>query len=208
MAIRVTDFKDIVSALFKSVHLRTKEYNTKLAKIAENDDWSFLIKAVAILDSSATRLLVARLGDSRFERLIHRMSFSAKVDLLFDLDLCDKQMKRMMNQLASMRNRLAHDPNEMNFTFKSYIRAMSGAQRKRFVLSIQVRAEGNGNPQLEKLTLTRTKVAIWVNLVSLLSVLALEEEDIIGRRKLERSDVETNERLLKSIAPHLFPDPS
>jgi len=75
--------------------------------MTEPDDWSFILKLHAILESALTSLLEKRLPAEDFD---NTMTFARKIQLVFELPECsrDPEYRSFFFSLNSLRNRFAH----------------------------------------------------------------------------------------------------
>ena len=75
--------------------------------IGEPDDWSFILKLHAIIESALTRLLEKRLTNQDFD---DPMSFTRKLQLLQSvLPVPDEEYRSFLGALNYLRNRFAHE---------------------------------------------------------------------------------------------------
>ena len=89
--------------------------------IDEPNDWSFLIKCHALLETTICSWLASHFGDQELQEVFARkMNMGARIDMLGALKLANKQELTMMKALGTLRNRLVHNVQQTNFTFEEY----------------------------------------------------------------------------------------
>ncbi|WP_040508528.1 hypothetical protein [Leptospira wolffii] len=204
MALHEKSLLDLFKKLSKSTLDRSKEYERKFNKIIKDDDWSFIIKSQAVLESSVLNLLIAKSGDQKFEKYFNRLSLNAKVELLKDLDLCSNSIKRYIQSISQLRNRLAHDPEEISFSFKKLIKNMSPSDKKNFINSFNINNENPLSEEFKKLILSKTKSAIYLNTITIIVLFSFERERLILEREMMSMQIDESEKLLKKWMPNLF----
>ncbi|TGM10278.1 hypothetical protein EHQ81_19420 [Leptospira selangorensis] len=203
MAIYKKDFHKKIKSTIDTLRKKFLNENKRLSKIVQGDDWSFMIKSLAILESIVLRLLVTKTNDARFEKFYSRISLSQKADLLVDLELVTKQQRKFISFLSKIRNNLAHNPDEINFNLKKYLKSLSANELNQLPNLISVSENDKHKLSLNYIK-RNPKNAIWVTLFTLLSLLIAETEMIETRRELDKLAIHTSEELLKDIAPEIF----
>ncbi len=74
--------------------------------LLEESDWSFIVKAQAILETAVTSLLVAHLGRPELEDVIaEHLEMSQRLKMLSALNLCSPEQREMMRRLGNLRNK-------------------------------------------------------------------------------------------------------
>ena len=204
MAISKDDLIEKFNELLKTYESRYKEYRDKLFFIVNGDDWSFIIKLVAIIESTLTRLLLEKSGDNNFISFFETISVSRKVDLLFELGLCPLEGKTFIKYLLKLRNKLAHDPNEIDFKFNDFVKKLDKNQRNELLKSINISKDNKFNEDYRKLVFDNTKTAIWVNILPLLLVLDYTRETLKMEKEVMEISAINSERILEIIKPELF----
>ena len=208
MAINKDDFTKKIEELYKIYEINYKEFSDKLYSIVNDDDWSFVIKVVAIIESTLTKLLLEKSGDIKFTKLFESISVSRKMDLLFELGLCTSEGKTFIKYLLKLRNKLAHDPDELDFNFEKFIKELNKTQRNELLKSINISKNNKYNDSYRKLIFEDTKNAIWINILPLLLVFDFTRETLKMEKELEELSAVKTEEILEKIAPELFIRPN
>jgi len=115
--------------------------------LRERDDWSFVVKAHALLESVVCMWLSLHLGKPELEEVLaEKVEMAARVEMLSAMQLGATSERKMMRALGSLRNKLVHNVQQTDFTFAAYLGdknrresfadafAMDGPGQKDFVL--------------------------------------------------------------------------
>jgi len=204
MAINIDDVINIFDELFETYKTNLEDYSKKLSIIVNDNDWSFVIKLVAIIDSTITKLILEKSGDTKFISLFESISISRKLDLLFELGLCTSECKTFIKYLLKLRNKLAHNPNELDFNFKNYIEELDKNQKNELLQSINISKDNKHSDNYKKLIFDDTKTAIWINILPLLLVFDFTRETLKKLKEIDEISATTSEELLKKYLPEIF----
>jgi len=153
-------------------------------------------------------LLLEKSGDIKFTKLFESISVSRKMDLLFELGLCTSEGKTFIKYLLKLRNKLAHDPDELDFNFEKFIKELNKTQRNELLKSINISKKNKYNDSYRKLIFEDTKNAIWINILPLLLVFDFTRETLKMEKELEELSAVKTEEILEKIAPELFIRPN
>lgn len=103
-----------------------------VTELREGDDWSFVIKAQALLEACITEAILVRLGDDRIKKIVETMPLvgnnASKLQFAKDLGLMNASQRRFVKKLATLRNHLAHRVEYVNFKY-SRIHCFTGQKR-------------------------------------------------------------------------------
>jgi len=84
-----------------------------LARLPEQDDWSFVVKLHALIEAAATHLLVAKLDYPELAEVLSNMELSnrktGKLAFIKALELVDSDCRAWVQKLSELRNLLVHD---------------------------------------------------------------------------------------------------
>jgi hypothetical protein len=105
--------------------------------MSEPDDWSFILKLHAILESALTCVLEKRLRADDFDE---RLSFAGKVQLVFRLPECvrDPEYRTFFVALNSLRNRFAHSARYIFADFSTVFQDIPPPKRRSLLESLAV----------------------------------------------------------------------
>lgn len=98
-----------------------------LEGLSAEDDWSFVVKAHALLEAALTTVLVAK-SDPRLADTFRKLQMggrTGKVSLAEALELLDRPSVQFLTQFSELRNRLLHDVRNVTFRFPEYVSKMT-----------------------------------------------------------------------------------
>jgi hypothetical protein len=105
-----------------------------LGNLAREEDWSFVIKAHALVEAAVSHLIAANIGDVRLAPVFQRLELSnddtGKLAFAKGLDLLDPQERRFVRTLSQLRNLLVHNVGNVTFSFPKYFAALDTNQRR------------------------------------------------------------------------------
>ncbi len=87
----------------------------------EDDDWSFVIKAHALLEAAVCAWIAASVRRPELENALTEIDMRTRIKLLSALNLGTATQRQKMAAFGNLRNRLAHRASESHFTFVSYL---------------------------------------------------------------------------------------
>ncbi len=110
-----------------------------LKNLYKEDDWSFIIKAHALIESVCTRLLCFHFNEPKIENIYASLPLnnmkSGKLGFLSKLDLIDKYNVKMIMFLSEIRNSIVHEIRFSNFTLKDLLKSYDQNKLKDFAVS-------------------------------------------------------------------------
>lgn len=173
-------FRDI-AAFEERLGLPKKFY----VRLLEENDWSFVIKLNALFEAVCSHALSARLNApeliDQFARLELADRDRGKIKFLSSLGCLTNEQAKFLRELASLRNKLAHDVSQVTFTFDSYVSKLDSNQRKNLVKVFGY----NGNDPvfiadkkipLSKFVMENMKLVTWLTAANVLGCLYFEYE--------------------------------
>ena len=109
-----------------------------ITKLIEEDDWSFIIKAHAVVEASIAHMLVTH-TDTRLAEVYSRMALGGRVSKLSfaeSLNLIRPHEGTVVKLISELRNRLVHNVKFISFDLKEYFRAMPDQKREEFSVQL------------------------------------------------------------------------
>lgn len=89
--------------------------------LLEPNDWSFVVKIHALLESIVCSLLASHLDKPNLEAVFaENVPMRARIGMLKKLGLTDKRERKMIRALGELRNQLVHNARQTDFTFAAY----------------------------------------------------------------------------------------
>jgi hypothetical protein len=105
--------------------------------LLKEDDWSFVIKAHALIESASTHLLVGFFSVTELEDIFARLELGntiyGKIVFMKKLNLLTDDERRFIQTLSELRNKVVHNVRNVNFTFKHYISTLDKNQKDNFI---------------------------------------------------------------------------
>ena len=139
-----------------------------LMSLEKEDDWSFVIKAHALIEAATTHLLVVSTGDTRLASVFKMLELSntrtGKYAFINALDLVDSHMKRFIRKFSELRNLLVHEISNVSFSFDKHIKSLDSNQKKQWKIAFGYYGEYQDNEIKEgwlEASLTQPKFVIW-----------------------------------------------
>jgi hypothetical protein len=106
-----------------------------LEGLVEEDDWSFVIKAHAVVEAALTHLLSSS-TDSRLSAVFRRLPFAggeaSKLGAGTSLELIDELSRDLARRLAELRNLLVHNVSHLSFALEPHFFQMPDTDRRAF----------------------------------------------------------------------------
>lgn len=111
-----------------------------MIELLKEDDWSFVIKLHALMETALTRALSNRYGAP--PALAEHFAQSSmggpagKIILAYESDLITKQMRMYLERLGELRNGRVHSAEQIHFDFKSYVSCLEDKKRKQLAAAV------------------------------------------------------------------------
>jgi hypothetical protein len=198
-----------------------------LSLVTEND-WSFIIKMHALMESALTFLLSQTLtisvkdfseetfDEKALSRLLAWMELSGKrvgkVALAESLGLVLDYQRVFLNRLSELRNEVIHSVENVSFDFPTYVGSLDPNQKRNFIDAFgfavgstdAIKAIMNTDLSREDFVIRRTKFAIWLSALACLSEIAYCVRTFKTEQRIatfEQQMAKMFENLLKTLAP-------
>lgn len=151
------------------------------AKLLNEDDWSFVIKANALVEAACSDALAARLHAPELATCLATLDLGhrkhGKVALLRTLGAMEKEQASFLQILYELRNKLAHNVSQVSFSFESHLNDIEEKDRRVFIKYIGhgVKEEVLGASR-DSFVAENPKLALWFTLSEVLACLHLEHD--------------------------------
>ena len=136
-----------------------------LLHLYQEDDWSFVIKAHALIEAAVSQLLTQHVGDSRLSGVFERLELSntqtGRLAFVKALDLLSDNERRFVRGFSELRNRLVHNVHNVRFRFADDLVAMDTNQRKAFLDWVTYRHPSRERDSLRAEAENATKHMLW-----------------------------------------------
>ena len=161
--------------------------------LVKEDDWSFIIKLHALLETALTSLLVTAVGDTRlhdaFSRLEMSRSQTGKVDFARALELLDRPERRFIRTLSELRNRLIHRIENVTFDLRQYVKSLDPNKKAAFLESVAPwygEERDENYESFKKYAAANPKVLIWLNGLMFVATMMVHVESLRYKRENEQ----------------------
>jgi hypothetical protein len=108
-----------------------------LLHLRKEADWSFVVKAHALIEAAVSQLLTHHVGDQRLSRIFERLELSntqtGRLAFAKALDVLTENEHRFVRRFSELRNRLVHNVHNVRFRFVDDLAAMDPNQRAAFL---------------------------------------------------------------------------
>jgi len=153
--------------------------------LLNQDDWSFVIKLNALIEAACTHSLVSRLrapvlADSLASLDLGNQKFG-KVALLRKLGSITSDQSSILQMLYELRNYLAHNINQVSFSFARHLGSLDDTQRANFI-----KRAGHGVKETivssdsliprSEFVLQNPKLALWITVAEIIACLYLDHD--------------------------------
>ena len=156
------------------------------AKLLDEDDWSFVIKANALVEAACSDALAARLHAPELATCLATLDLGhnkhGKVALLRALGAIVKEQATFLQVLYELRNKLAHNISQVSFTFESYLAEIAPKDRAAFIKHVGhgIQPTVLGAPR-DNFVAENPKLSLWLTLSEVLACLHLEHDTAKAR---------------------------
>ena len=169
-----------------------------LIDLKENDDWSFIIKMHAFLEALISHSISETIHRNELTDILSHLDMGntqyGKIIISEKLGLIGSDGKKFLMKLNNLRNHLAHNVHEINFSFSSYLESLDKNQKKEFLKSFSYFTTDEDMRDhydvVADIVFNHPKDALWL--------CAMHFTAIIWWKK----EIEKNQTLLSSLAKH------
>jgi hypothetical protein len=185
------------------------------AGLADEDDWSCVVKLNALIEAACTHALVARLRCPAIAGQLAHLELAGskcgKTAFLSALDCITKQQTTFIRKLAELRNDLVHNVANAAFEFSTYLEAMENGKRREFVKALGyvfgdpvVNIKTGKETQLLEFFTKHSKFVVLVGARDVLACLHLEYA--IADTRSMGEELRAQEKVLRSMEVKGVPD--
>lgn len=195
---------ELLEASLATIRERLHGHLAFVNELLQGDDWSFVIKTQALLEACITEAVLVRLGDERIKKTVETIPLVgeevSKLRFAKDLGLMDAPQRRFIKRIASLRNRLAHRVECVNFKFPEYIASLDRDGRKDWQESVVwFGNEPASREQWRDIALTQPRSAVLMGAFLVAALLAVEDNQAKLMRAIDAASEKTTAELLKFL---------
>lgn len=120
---------EIYEELLDSLNSHLPDLISFICNLSNESDWSFVIKMQTVTEAILTNALIEITEEKQIKEIIERLPLAdakiGKIALARNLGLLTAEQHRFIRRMAELRNKLAHDIDETNFSFSEYYSRMT-----------------------------------------------------------------------------------
>lgn len=170
--------------------------------LSEGDDWSFVIKTQALVESRLNQSIVVKLHDERIRQIIERLPLAGegatKLHFAEELGLLDSPQRRFVRRMATLRNQLAHRVDRVNFVFADYVTSLDRNARKDWQESIVWFGEDPASKaHWRSAALSSPQSAVMMGALTLVNLLAVSDSEAWMTRSVDEASERATTELLQ-----------
>ena len=161
--------------------------------LANEDDWSFVIKLHALFEASVTRLLVANLRQEALLDVFSQLEMGlgkdkGKIAFATALGILSTEERRFLKFLGQLRNDLVHDVSNVTFDLNDYVASRDPNQKRQFVdaLGFFLRDYVDKPDKLAEAVLNLPKKHLWQSGLFALAHIGVKTETEHKQREVEK----------------------
>lgn len=148
-------------------------------KLSEEDDWAFIIKLHALIESAVSELLTSVFENEELKHTFSHLELSnkrtGKIAFIKALDLLDENDRRYIVSLSEVRNDLVHNISNVNYDLLDTVNKMNKSEFKTFYKRFNTLST-EPDENVEKLFRQDPVQAIWFGGMSVLGSIYLKIE--------------------------------
>ena len=179
------DFLDIHKQVQEAIKILESKLNIRagfLDDLLKEDDWSFVIKSHALLETVISTLITDRVGYNSLLDIFARLELGnksyGKIAFIKEMGLLNTDERRFISALSELRNLLIHNISNIDFSFDEYVKKLDTNQKRGFISSFgycYLIEDETGKLTLansDKI-LSAPKKSIWLSLKYILAMCSL-----------------------------------
>lgn len=173
-----------------------------LLDLLKEDDWTFVIKAHALIETAVTDMLVRHLGEIELTKIIELLPLSdnrtGKIAVARQLKLLDDKQRRFVRFLSELRNSLVHRLDNLDFTFENYVSTLDTNQRRSLKESVAWFADDEQRKEWETIAEDNPRVGVYMAIHCLMAHCVLTSQQSSALREIDEVAIRTTKELLDS----------
>ncbi|MEN3327558.1 MAG: hypothetical protein V7638_2365 [Acidobacteriota bacterium] len=172
-----------------------------LLDLLKEDDWTFVIKAHALIETAVTQMLVEHLGEVELMKIVELLPLSenrtGKIAVARQLKLLDDKQRRFVRFFSELRNSLVHRLDNLNFTFENYVSTLDSNQRRSLKESVAWFADDEQmRKEWEMIAEDNPRVGVYIAIHCLMAHCILSTQQSSALREIDEMAIRTTKELL------------
>lgn len=175
-----------------------------MRKLLNEDDWSFVIKSHALIETILSEYLTAKTGNKQLNKIFNRLDLGnrefGKLEFAKAYGIFSISQITFIKKYSILRNQLVHDVDNLKFTFVDYISKLNKQDKKVWKTTVLWFVKNDEvYKKLEKEFLKEPKLVFWKSLFMFIPNLSLEsfkETEFLKLKECGLSPERFNEYLI------------
>jgi hypothetical protein len=173
-----------------------------LLDFLEEDDWTFVIKAHALIETAVTQMIVQHLGQTELTKIIELLPLSenrtGKIAVAKQLNLLDDRQRKFVRFFSELRNSLVHRLDNLDFNFDNYVSSLDVNQRRSLKDTVPWFADDElSRKEWETIVEDNPRVGIYMALHCLVAYCVLTAQQSSALREIDKVASRTTSELLE-----------
>lgn len=206
-----------LKSILEVVHEMEKELGLTIGffeKLLKEDDWSFIIKLNALIETAVVFLLVKAIGGKDelkeiFSLLELNNKQTGKVAFLKKMKLLNKESRRFISTLSGIRNKFVHNIKNLDNTLKNYVVNLDKNKKNEFIKGVSLikksDIETDETNSYEQFIEDYPKMAIWLSSMQLISYIYFERQYFKQKTNFVNNVINMIEKLAEMRPPTSSP---
>lgn len=176
-----------------------------LERLHDEDDWSFVIKAQALVEAALTEAILAKIDQGAMKSIVERLPLAddqiGKLAIAKELGIMPLEQRRFIRRLAELRNRLAHRTEYVNFKLMEYVADLAPPQLKEWQLATTWFSLGKDSAESwSKHAVSMPRITLFVAVQMIVTMLHICAVEAQAPRRISAAALETAEELFAAFA--------
>lgn len=151
-----------------------------IGQLYKEDDWSFVVKGHALMESAISYMLSRHLKNESLEKPFGEIEMNDRINFLSALDLLSGEERRMLRRFSKLRNDIVHVAKNTGFKFSNHF--STSENKKNFLESFTYHLSDPvkwGNETLDRNTfaLKYPRETIFFAIFQILNMVYLEKRN-------------------------------
>lgn len=170
--------------------------------LLKQDDWSFVIKAHALLEAAITQMVIANVGNEQLASFIERLPLGGqfgKIKLCEQLRLLPDAHRKFARWFSEFRNPLVHRLDKVTFTFAKHLKGFNTDEARCWTESVVWFSEDDPKTQnaWRLIAGKAPKHALFMGLHLIIGECIIRSHESKAKKAIH----DTSERTMKSLFP-------
>ena len=208
MPLTQAHFDRLLAEAKDELHSGAKGASEYLSRLHDDDDWSFVIKAQALVEAALTDAILAKIDQAAMKTVVERLPLAdeqiGKLAIAKELGIMPVEQRRFVRRLAELRNRLAHRTEYIDFKLSEYVSGLAAPQLKEWQLAttwFSLGRDGADDWAKHAIDMPRMTLFVAVQMLVVLLHIGAVEAQIPGR--INAAALETAEELFAQFGSRM-----